>query len=84
MKLLKTLMWLLSHPPTNITTLVPFGAKCDYCGAKDNLTYFGDLGWGYCHSCMRKALDKALKTGKGVTTNGKASNKPSNSKKANG
>lgn len=53
-------IWLLNLP-TNITSSVPKGTVCDYCGATSNLVNFEDT-FCICHCCMKKIADSVLKT----------------------
>ena len=52
--------WLLNIP-TSITSKIPEGTMCDYCGTTENLINF-EGAFCICHNCMKEVADKVLKT----------------------
>ncbi len=69
MRIIKNLRWLFNHPPTDITTNVPLGTKCDYCGTTEQL-WNSEHYFCICKPCMKKALDAVLKSKVGGALNG--------------
>jgi len=59
-KLTETLRWLKNSPPTNITSKVPDGTRCDYCERTDYLVNFQGVGC-ICQHCLKRIADKILK-----------------------
>jgi len=60
MKLFSILKWLFTNPPTHITSGVPLGTKCDYCGVGSNL-FNAEGVFCICTDCMKKVANKVLK-----------------------
>ncbi len=60
MRIIKTIKWLLNHPPVDITQVYIDGISCDYCGRTNNCYNYVDI-FCICKYCMKEAFDKVLK-----------------------
>ena len=60
MRWFKNLKWLFNHPPTNITTSVPDGTVCEFCGKDTPITNYSDVKFCICYYCLAKALRLVL------------------------
>lgn len=61
MQWIKNIKWLFDYPPTNLTSEIRPGTKCEFCGAENSIFYYEAAEFCICQHCIAKAFRKVLK-----------------------